>query len=263
MNASKTLATGAAIVAASLAGAGTVLALDNSATTTTTSPTASATAATGTATRIANVPSTAKQIYDGAKDAVAYIQAATPQGVATGTGFAVTRDGLIVTNAHVVDGASEIRVKLGTGGQTQAAQLVGVAAGKDLAVLRIDTAGRKLTTLKLADSGTVGVGDATFAIGNPYGLDHTFTTGIVSALGRQIQAPDGTPDHRRDPDRCIDQPRQFRRPAAERRRRGHRRQLADRQRRRAGRRGWQRRHRLRDPVEHRRAGRRAGWVREP
>ncbi len=193
MNASKTLATGAAIVAASLAGAGTVLALDSGSTTTTTPAANPAPAATGSATRIADVPSTAKQIYDGAKDAVAYIQAATPQGVATGTGFAVTSDGLIVTNAHVVDGASEIRVKLGTGGQAQSARLVGVAAGKDLAVLRIDTAGRKLPTLKLADSGTVGVGDATFAIGNPYGLDHTFTTGIISALGREIQAPDGTP----------------------------------------------------------------------
>jgi putative serine protease PepD len=60
-------------------------------------------------------------------------------------------------------------------------------------VLRIDTGGRQIPTLKLGDSGKVGVGDATYAIGNPFGLDHTFTTGIVSALGRQIQAPDGSP----------------------------------------------------------------------
>ena len=58
-------------------------------------------------------------------------------------------------------------------------------------MLRIDTGGRRIATLKLADSATVGVGDAAYAIGNPYGLDHTFTTGIVSALGREIQAPDG------------------------------------------------------------------------
>jgi len=194
MNASKTLATGAAIVAASFAGAGVVLALDHGSAdkgpllSPTPAPTAS-----GTAKRISDTPQTAKQIYDGAKDAVAYIQAATPNGTATGTGFAVTTDGLIVTNAHVVDGATQIQVKLGTGGSAQDAQLVGVAAAKDLAVLRIDTGGQKIPTLKLGDSGKVGVGDAAYAIGNPYGLDHTFTTGIVSALNRQIQAPDGSP----------------------------------------------------------------------
>ena len=197
MNASKTLATGAAIVAASFAGAGVVLALDNgrAGNGPLLAPTPAATqtaSASGTVKRIADTPATAKQIYDGAKDAVAFIQAATPQGTSTGTGFAVTTDGLIVTNAHVVDGASEIQVKLGTTGSAQAAQVVGVAASKDLAVLRIDTGGQQIPTLKLGDSAKIGVGDATYAIGNPYGLDHTFTTGIVSALGRQIQAPDGS-----------------------------------------------------------------------
>ena len=196
MNASKTLATGAAIVAASFAGAGVVLALDHGSAGNgpllSPSP-APAPSASGTAKRVSDAPATAKQIYDGAKDAVAYIQAATPNGVSTGTGFAVTTDGLIVTNAHVVDGASQVRVKLGTGGNAQDAQLVGVAADKDLAVLRIDTGGTKIPTLPLGDSGKVGVGEATYAIGNPYGLDHTFTTGIVSALGRRIQAPDGSP----------------------------------------------------------------------
>ncbi len=196
MNSSKTLATGAAIVAASFAGAGVGLALDRGSAGNgpLLSPTsAPAPAASGTARRVSDTPATARQIYDGAKDAVAYIQAATPQGTSTGTGFAVTTDGLIVTNAHVVDGASQIQVKLGTGGTAQDAQLVGVAASKDLAVLRIGTGGQKVPALALGDSGKVGVGDATYAIGNPYGLDHTFTTGIVSALGRQIQAPDGSP----------------------------------------------------------------------
>ena len=191
---SKTLAAGAALVAASLGGAGVVLALDSPSRTPVFSPTPAAApaAAADSTRRVADTPATAKQIYDGAKDAVAYIRAAMPQGTGTGTGFAVTDDGLIVTNAHVVEGATEIQVQLGTGGSPQAAQLVGVAASKDLAVLRIDTGGRTIPTLKLADSSKVGVGDATYAIGNPYGLDHTFTTGIVSALGREIQAPDGS-----------------------------------------------------------------------
>ena len=196
MNASKTLATGAAIAAASFAGAGLVLALDDGSTGKgpLLSPTpVAAPSASGSAKRVADTPATAKQIYEGAKDAVAYIQAQTAQGAGTGTGFAVTADGLIVTNAHVVDGAQQVQVKLGTGGSAQPARIVGVAASKDLAVLQIDTGGRKIPTLQLADSSTVGVGDATYAIGNPFGLDHTFTTGIVSALDRELQAPDGSP----------------------------------------------------------------------
>ncbi len=139
---------------------------------------------------VADDQSTAKRVYDGAADSVAYISSTSIQGQATGTGFVVSADGLIVTNAHVVDGAQQITVKLGTGGQTQAAQLVGTDASRDLALLKVDGSGMK--ALKLGDSDAVGVGDPTYAIGNPYGLDHTLTTGVVSALHREIQSPDGT-----------------------------------------------------------------------
>jgi putative serine protease PepD len=136
---------------------------------------------------------TARQVYASAKDSVAYISAQLAEGQATGSGFVVSADGRIVTNAHVVDGAQRVTVKLGTSQQEQAAQVLAVDTSKDLALLKVDTGGATLHPLQLGDSSKVQVGQTSYAIGNPYGLDHTFTSGIVSALGRQIQAPDGTP----------------------------------------------------------------------
>ncbi len=132
---------------------------------------------------------TAKQVYDGAKDAVAFISAASAQGQGTGSGFVVSPDGLIVTNQHVVDGATQVAVKIGTDGEQLPAEVVGIDASQDLALLKVDAQG--LPTLELGDSDAVEVGDDTYAIGNPYGLDHTLTTGIVSALDRDLQAPNG------------------------------------------------------------------------
>jgi putative serine protease PepD len=140
-------------------------------------------------TRLVSDDGTAKQVYDGAKDAVAYISASTAQGQATGSGFVVSSDGLIVTNAHVVEGAGEVAVKVGTDGDQLPAEVVGIDPSRDLALLDVDGSG--FPALELGDSDQVEVGDATYAIGNPYGLDHTLTTGIVSALDRQLQAPDG------------------------------------------------------------------------
>jgi len=133
---------------------------------------------------------TARTVYDGAKDAVTYIVADTAQGQATGSGFVVSKDGLIVTNEHVVDGAQQVQVKVGTSGQAQDASVVGVDASHDLALLKVDA--NNLKPLSLGDASSLSVGDATYAIGNPFGLDHTLTTGIVSALGRDLQAPDGS-----------------------------------------------------------------------
>jgi putative serine protease PepD len=136
---------------------------------------------------------TAKQVYNGAINSVAYISAETDQGTATGSGFVVSSDGTILTNDHVVDGAQQVTVKLGTSGQAEPATVLAADASKDLALLKIDTGGQALHALPLGDSSQLQVGNTTYAIGNPYGLDHTFTSGIVSALGREIQAPDGTP----------------------------------------------------------------------
>jgi len=131
----------------------------------------------------------ARQVYDASKNAVTYIVADPPEGQATGSGFVVSKDGLIVTNDHVVDGASQVQVKIGTSDSAQPATVVGADPSRDLALLKVDAS--NLPTLSLGDSSSVSVGDPTYAIGNPFGLDHTLTTGIVSALQRSLQAPDG------------------------------------------------------------------------
>jgi putative serine protease PepD len=136
-------------------------------------------------------PSTAKDVYNGAKDAVAYISAQTAQGTATGSGFVVSADGKIITNEHVVEGATSVTVKLGVNGKAQTAQVLGADASKDLALLKVDPGSTKLHVLSFDDSSKVQVGDNVYAIGNPYGLDDTLTSGIVSALNRDIQAPSG------------------------------------------------------------------------
>jgi putative serine protease PepD len=122
---------------------------------------------------------------------VAYISAETGQGTATGSGFVVSTDGKIITNEHVVGGATSVTVKIGTDGKEQTAQVLGADASKDLALLKVDPGSTKLHALSFGDSSNLQVGDNVYAIGNPYGLDHTLTSGIVSALNRDIQAPSG------------------------------------------------------------------------
>jgi putative serine protease PepD len=178
-----------AVASAVGAAAGTGIAVglgdDGTSHTTTTTAAAGAPAAERSTTALS-----ARAIYRRASGSVAQITARGGAGTATGTGFVIDSDGLIVTNQHVIDGASTIDVKLGDGA-TKRATVVGQDASTDLALLRIDTSGRKLTALKLADSSKVQVGDATFAIGNPYGLEGTLTTGVVSATQRDIDAPNG------------------------------------------------------------------------
>lgn len=113
----------------------------------------------------------------------------------TGSGIVVSASGLILTNDHVIDGASSITVSLdGHSEHTRRATVVGADRSKDLALLKIEPAGATLHPLRLASSTSAAeVGDPAYAIGNPFGLNWTLTTGIVSALNRQIRAPDGTP----------------------------------------------------------------------
>jgi S1-C subfamily serine protease len=113
-------------------------------------------------------------------------------GTATGSGFVVDDDGTIVTNAHVVDGADKVTVSFEEGGDSIDAEVKGVDPDTDLAVLKIDPNDvEDLTVLPLGDSSDLQVGDPVVAIGNPFGLQRTVTTGIVSALQRQIDAPSG------------------------------------------------------------------------
>ncbi|MGH3001281.1 MAG: S1C family serine protease [Gaiellaceae bacterium] len=111
---------------------------------------------------------------------------------AEGTGFVYDTKGDIVTNEHVIDGSSSVTVKLPDGTTTKAT-VVGSDISTDLAVLHVDVPASKLTVLSLGDSSKVSVGDGVVAIGNPFGLDDSVTSGIVSAVGREISAPDNTP----------------------------------------------------------------------
>ena len=107
---------------------------------------------------------------------------------AQGSGFVYDDEGHIVTNDHVVDGASAITVRFWNG-ETYEAQVVGSDASTDLAVLEVDAPASVLVPLTFGDSSAVQVGDAVVAIGSPFGLEGTVTSGIVSALHRQMTSP--------------------------------------------------------------------------
>jgi len=110
----------------------------------------------------------------------------------TGTGFVWDDRGNIVTNFHVIKDASRAEVTLADG-STWEAMLVGYAREKDLAVLHIDAPRSQLQSIRLGTSSDLMVGQSVLAIGNPFGFDQTLTTGIVSALGREIESTDGVP----------------------------------------------------------------------
>jgi len=112
-------------------------------------------------------------------------------GVATGSGFLIDTEGHIVTNSHVVEGSNRVEVKLGSSDTNYSAEVVGSDPATDVALLKIDAPADRLHPLALGDSSKVQVGDPVVAIGNPFGLDRTVTSGIVSALQRQIEAPNG------------------------------------------------------------------------
>ncbi len=111
-----------------------------------------------------------------------------PQG--TGSGFVWDREGRIVTNYHVISDASRIQVTMADQSMHKAV-LVGADPDKDLAVLQVNVAERVLSPIPVGESANLLVGQKVFAIGNPFGLDHTITSGIISALGREIQAITG------------------------------------------------------------------------
>jgi len=112
------------------------------------------------------------------------------QGEATGSGFVIDREGTILTNAHVISGATKVTVQFADK-KVADARILGRDESTDLAVLKVDPDGLDLKPLALGSSRDVRVGDPTIAIGNPFGLERTLTTGVVSATRRTIQAPDG------------------------------------------------------------------------
>jgi S1-C subfamily serine protease len=112
------------------------------------------------------------------------------QGTATGSGIVIDANGTILTNYHVIENAIKVTVSFEKG-QSVEAQVVGKDPSDDLAILRVPTDGLTLHPLKLGDSSTVQVGDPVYAIGNPFDLERTLTTGVISALQRRITAPNG------------------------------------------------------------------------
>jgi S1-C subfamily serine protease len=112
------------------------------------------------------------------------------RGESTGSGFVIDGDGTILTNAHVIAGATRVTVQF-QDRRAVRARVVGRDESTDLAVLDVDAEGLELHPLRLGDSQRVQVGDPTIAIGNPFGLERTLTTGVVSAVQRRITAPNG------------------------------------------------------------------------
>ncbi len=139
-------------------------------------------------------PTSVAGIARRALPSVVTINATGSQESGTGTGFVYDRQGHILTNNHVVapaDGGGKLTVTFADG-KTYGAEVVGRAKGYDVAVIKLKNAGGlKLTPLTLGDSSKVAVGDATIAIGAPFGLSGTVTTGIVSAKNRPVASSDG------------------------------------------------------------------------
>ncbi len=190
----------AALLGSGVAAGATVLAVGggNGASSSTQRPVAVASpsaGATGTARDVSTSSSstlTATQIYQRASSGVVQIRAVTASGEDLGTGIVLNDEGLILTNNHVVAGERQLVVSPGKDTSVKrTATLVGQEANEDLALIKVDPAGLRLKPLKLVSSSSTQIGDTVYALGNPYGLDETLTRGIVSALGRDIQAPDG------------------------------------------------------------------------
>jgi len=143
------------------------------------------------------------ELFGKSRDSVVYISTAqlvrdvwtrnvfsVPRG--TGSGFIWDDAGHVVTNFHVIQGASQATVKLADGRDYQAA-LVGASPGHDIAVLKIGVGFKRPPAVPVGTSADLKVGQKVFAIGNPFGLDWTLTTGIISALDRSLPGDDGGP----------------------------------------------------------------------
>jgi S1-C subfamily serine protease len=108
----------------------------------------------------------------------------------TGSGFVIDREGHILTNHHVIEGAQSVQVKL-YDGTTHDGRVIGDDASNDVAVVHIEIPPEKLAPLKLGDSSRLQVGQKILALGNPFGLERTLTTGVISSLDRSLRAQNG------------------------------------------------------------------------
>jgi putative serine protease PepD len=140
------------------------------------------------------------EIYDGASSGVVHIttgsgQQASPFGSpdgggATGSGFVIDDEGHVATNQHVVEGVEQVTVRF-ENGEERTARVVGADPSTDVALLKLDSLPDGVEPLELGSTESLEIGDLVVAIGSPFGLQGTVTAGIVSALGRELTAPDG------------------------------------------------------------------------
>ncbi len=144
------------------------------------------------------------QLYARLDDAVVKVKAVkygtidlehpATQKAETGSGFFIAKEGHIVTNHHVVDGASDVAVMLATGEYVHA-DIVGLDPATDLALLKIEPPAQGVTVVQFGDSDLVQVGQVALALGSPFGLERTLTVGHISALGRTIRSDDTYTTH--------------------------------------------------------------------
>jgi putative serine protease PepD len=141
---------------------------------------------------VASTTPSATQVYQRDAAGVVSIKVVDADGGDSGTGIVLNDEGLILTNNHVISEYTSITVSPGKSATvSRAASVVGTDPNSDLALIKVNPTGMGLQPLKLASSSSVQVGDPVYALGNPYGLNETLTKGIVSALEREISAPDG------------------------------------------------------------------------
>src|SRR4051812_7765111 len=171
---------------------------DDRAAVTTEAPSPPATAPSGSSSArkpVNSRPTDVSEIYKRVSSGVVYVQSTGNGQAATGSGFVYDDQGHIITNDHVVEDFNSFSVRVGSDQTPIPARLVGKDSSSDLAVLKIDPgkAGGGLKPLTLGDSNALAPGDQAIAIGSPFGLAGTVTVGVVSALGRTIQSPNGFP----------------------------------------------------------------------
>ena len=135
------------------------------------------------------------EIYEQSNPGVVAIQVLTETGDGLGSGFVIDKEGHIITNFHVIDGVSDLEVDFPSGFKVRG-EVIGTDTDSDLAVVKVDAPADELHPLPLGDSSTIKVGQTVVAIGSPFRLNGTMTTGIISSLGRTLsslnEAPGGS-----------------------------------------------------------------------
>jgi putative serine protease PepD len=139
---------------------------------------------------VAQSTSSIAAVYERVKDGVVKVSTSGATGGATGSGFVIDEEGHIVTNQHVVAGAESVSVEFSDGSE-ETAEIVGTDPSTDIAVLDVNRPSSLLTPLRFAAEGSLQVGNQVIAIGSPFDLEGTLTTGVISALGREIRSPNG------------------------------------------------------------------------